>query len=160
MRRQQLDKVYAGSLGTVFAALCRTLSFRRWSSAACFGNEGIPAQGERYLCQSGTVCRTGRIVEVMRPVGLTLKEVLHDPPCRVSLTLRWRIDPLARGCRVRLSLSYRLNHAAVLRAAHWDRRLEQNLRRQFAFLAAHLDRLQPAEGEHGQGLAKREPSQA
>lgn len=145
MRRQELDAVYVGPLGVVFTVLCRTLSFRRWPPVSCLRTEGIPAQGERYLCQSGTVRRAGRVVEVMRPVGLTLKEVLHDPPCRVSLTLRWRVDPLARGCRVRLGASYRLNHAAVLRAAHWDRRLEENFRRQLAFLALNLERMQDAQ---------------
>jgi len=158
MRRQELDAVYAGPLMAVYAALCRTLSFRRWSPVACLRAEGIPAQGEAYLYQSGTVRRTGRIVEVMRPVGITLKEVLHDPPCRVSLTLRWRIDPLARGCRVRLGASYRLNHAAVLRAAHWDRRLEQHFRRQLTFIAVNLERMQDAENGRIPLTAKRDLS--
>jgi hypothetical protein len=88
------------------------------------------------------VRRIGRIVEVVRPVALTLKEVLHDPPCRVSLTMRWRIEPNASGCTVRLGASYRLNHAALLRRHHWDERLRLNFRNQFTFLEANLARAQ------------------
>ena len=63
-------------------------------------------------------------------------------PCRVSLTMRWRIEPLASGCTVRLGASYRLNHAAILRRHHWDERLRLNFRNQFTFLAVNLSRMQ------------------
>ena len=138
MRRQQLDAVLAGPKGAVFAALCRTLAFRRWPAATA--EDAV--QGRQYGYRTGSVRRTGRIVEVVRPAALTLKEVLHDPPCRVSLTMRWRIEPLASGCTVRLGASYRLNHAAILRRHHWDERLRLNFRNQFTFLAVNLSRMQ------------------
>ena len=144
MRRQQLEAVFAGPTGAVFAALCRTLAFRRWPIAP----DEDAAQGRHYGYQTGSVRRSGRIVEVVRPLALTLKEVLHDPPCHVSLTMRWRVEPNASGCTVRLAASYRLNHAAILRRQHWDERLRLNFRNQFTFLAVNLGRMQnePANG--------------
>lgn len=141
-RRQQLEAVYAASTGEVFAALVRTLTFRRWSPADASLGGSLPQRGLRYRHEFGGVLRAGRVVEVMRPIGVTLKEILHDPPCRVSLTLRWRIEPVADGTAVRLTARFRLNHAAVLRGRHWDRRLRLHFRRQFAFIARHLDRQQ------------------
>ena len=94
----------------------------------------------RYRCRFGAVLRAGRVVEVIRPVAITLKEILNDPPCRVSLTLRWRIDPGLAGCTVRLRAQYLLNHAALLRARHWDERLARHFRNQSRFLAVNLDR--------------------
>jgi hypothetical protein len=156
MRRQQLDAVLAGPKGAVFAALCRTLAFRRWPIAPA---EDV-VQGRSYGYQTGSVRRTGRIVEVVRPVALTLKEVLHDPPCRVSLTMRWRIEPLASGCTVRLGASYRLNHAAILRRHHWDERLRLNFRNQFTFLAVNLSRIQNEAASGAARNAKRDLQQA
>jgi hypothetical protein len=157
MRRQQLDAVLAGSTGAVFAALCRTLAFRRWPVA--LDEELPPVQGRRYGYQTGSVRRAGRIVEIVRPVALTLKEVLHDPPCRVSLTLRWRVEPLASGCTVRLGASYCLNHAAVLRRRHWDERLRLNFRNQFTFLAINLERMQNEAASLEPRMAKRDLKQ-
>jgi hypothetical protein len=105
------------------------------------------------------VRRAGRIVEIVRPVALTLKEVLHDPPCRVSLTLRWRVEPLASGCTVRLGASYCLNHAAVLRRRHWDERLRLNFRNQFTFLAINLERMQNEAASLEPRMAKRDLKQ-
>jgi hypothetical protein len=116
----------------------------------------MPAQGRRYSYQTGSVRRVGRIVEVVRPLALTLKEVLHDPPCRVSLTLRWRIEPLASGCTVRLGASYRLDHAAILRQRHWDERLRLNFCNQFTFLAVNLSRMQNDAASIATRIAKRE----
>jgi hypothetical protein len=96
------------------------------------------------------VLRIGRIVEVTRPVGITLKEALNDSRCRVVLTFRWRIDPVVDGSSLRLNASYRLNHAAILRRRHWDGRLERHFRNQFAFVAINLDRM------HDNQVAKRD----
>jgi hypothetical protein len=158
MRRQQLDAVLAGSKAEVFAALCRTLAFRRWPLTPV--DDAAPAQGRQYGYQTGSVRRTGRVVEVVRPVALTLKEVLHDPPCRVSLTMRWRIEPLASGCTVRLGASYRLNHAAILRRHHWDERLRLNFRNQFTFLAVNLARIQDDAASGDARIAKRDRKHA
>lgn len=137
-RKQQLEGVFAATVNEIYAALGRTLSFRRWPASPQDGMGAWPAPGTRYRCQSGAVLRAGRVVETVRPLGATLKEILHDPPCRVGLTMRWRIEPLCDGCTVRLRVVYRLNHAALLRAKHWDRRLALHFRRQLRFLARNL----------------------
>jgi hypothetical protein len=113
-----------------------------------------------YRYQTGSVRRVGRVVEVVRPVALTLKEVLHDPPCRVSLTMRWRIEPSASGCRVRLAASYRLDRAAILRRRHWDERLRLNFRNQFTFLAINLRQAMTQVAGSDARAAKRDFKQA
>jgi hypothetical protein len=155
MRWQQHDLVVAGSTGAVFAALCRTLAFRRWP-ATVLSEDMLPEQGRRYSWQTGSVRRIGRIVEVVRPIGISFKEVLDDPPCRVILTMRWRIDPIAAGCGVRLGASYRLSRAAVLRRRHWDERLHIHFRNQFTFLAVNLARMQAMDVAAGSRMAKRD----
>jgi hypothetical protein len=147
-RKQQLEGSFRATVREIHAALGRTLAFRRWPESALEGVGEWPVPGSRYRYRSGSVLRTGRVVEVVRPVGATLKEVLHDPPCRVGLTMRWRIEPVTDGCTVRLQVVYRLNHAALLRARHWDRRLSCHFRRQFSFLTRNLGttRASPAAG--------------
>lgn len=137
-RKQQLEASFEATVGEIYAALGKTLGFRRWPASSLEGSSTWPPTGSRYRCQAGSVLRAGRVVETVRPVGATLKEILHDPPCRVGLTMRWRIEPLTDGCSVRLHIVYRLNHAAVLRARHWDRRLSCHFRKQFTFLARNL----------------------
>lgn len=141
-RRQQLDAIYPGSVGEIFRALCRTLSFRRWASGSEVSLEMAPGPGSRYRSEFGSIARAGRVVEVIRPVAITLKESIQDGPCRVSLTMRWRIDPGLAGCTVRLRAHYDLNQPAMLRARHWEQRMRHNFLNQFAFLAVHLERMQ------------------
>lgn len=133
-RRLHFDARVEGTVSDVFAALAQTLAYRRWPTVGEVDPGCMPPAGCRYRYQAGGVLRVGRVVEIIRPVAVTLKELLHDPPCRVSLTMRWRIDPAPDGSVVRLSIHYRLNHASVLRARHWDRRLSLYFGRQFAFL--------------------------
>lgn len=137
-RKQRLDANVSGTVSDVFAALGCTLAFRRWPTASELDRGFLPPPGYCYRYQAGPVLRVGRVVEVIRPVAVTLKEILHDPPCRVSLTMRWRIDPAPDGSIVRLRAEYRLNHASVLRGRHWDQRLSAYLRRQLTFLTRNL----------------------
>ena len=137
-RKQQLDETLAGTVSEVFAALGQTLAFRRWKPFVGTDPEHFPMSGCRYRYRTGSVLRVGRIVETIRPVGITLHEILQDSPCRVVLTMRWRIEPVPSGCVVRLCARYRLNRAAALRGRHWDRRLSRHFRNQFAFLARNL----------------------
>jgi hypothetical protein len=141
-RTRQFGATYTGTVGEVFTALGRTLAFRRWPVGDELLPGAIPRPGFRYRHETRSVERVGRVVDVIRPVGLTLKETLHDPPCRVSLCLRWRIEPLASGSSVRLSARYELNHAAALRGRHWERRLQIHFRNQLRFVGIHLRRLQ------------------
>lgn len=136
MRRQQFRATFPAALGETFAALAMTLAYRRWSPA-----DELPRTGYRYCHRTGSVLRVGRIVDVVRPCGLTLEEVLHDAPCRVRLMLRWRIEPLREACLVRLDVRYGLNHAASLRFGHWDQRLRLHFARQLKYIGLNLGRL-------------------
>jgi hypothetical protein len=142
LRKQRFDRFFEAAAGDLFVALAQTLAFRRWG---LLGNDcdprAVPSRGCRYSRQAGSTLRTGRVVEIIRPVAITLKEVLDDPPCRVSLIIRWRIEPLDTGCRVRLYAEYRLNRAAMLRPRHWERRLRTHFGNQFGFLATNLHRI-------------------
>jgi len=138
VRQKQLHASVGGTAGTVFAALGMTLAFRRWGAGVSVAEGPFPARGCRYRHGFGSVVRAGRIVEVLPPVAVTLTEVLMDPPCRVGLKLRWRIEPGYPSSVVRLNARIRLNHAAWLRRRHWDRRLEHHFRRQLDYLAKHV----------------------
>ena len=139
-RRIELHTELPGGAGEIFTALVRTLSFRRWSRAAVRAGL-MPGRGLRYRYQAGTVLRAGRVVEVMNPVVITMKEILRDTPCRVGLKMRWRIEPGVSVCVVRLSVRYRLNHAAIVRRAHWERRLSIHFHNQIRFLRSNLEEL-------------------
>jgi hypothetical protein len=155
-RKQYIDANYDGTVNDVFGALVATIAFRRWAPLTASVLGPLPVAGWRYRCQAGSVLRQGRVVEVIRPVAITLKEVLHDPPCRVALTLRWRVDSTATGSCVRLRAEYRLNHAAVLRARHWDHRLATHFQRQFTFLGNGLTSLHNARPASGQPAENRD----
>lgn len=155
-RKLQLKGSFGAPVGEIYAALGRTLAFRRWPESSLESPNAWPVAGCRYRYHSGSVLRAGRVVEIVRPVGATLKEILHDPPCRVGLTMRWRIEPVADGCTVRLRVVYRLNHAALLRAGHWERRLSFHFRRQFGFLARNLGAASEARGVGLANPAKRD----
>jgi hypothetical protein len=155
-RKQKFDLRLDGTVNEIFAALIETIAFRRWApvTASAFG--ALPIAGYSYRYRAGSVLRQGRVVEVIRPVAVTLKEVLHDPPCRVALTLRWRVDSSSTGCSVHLRAEYRLNHAAVLRTRHWDRRLAAHFRRQFTFLAKRLKSSRDAQDLTRESAGKRD----
>jgi hypothetical protein len=159
-RRQEMSAAYAGAVSAVFPALCRTLAFRRWQAGSGLDGSEVPRQTMSYRYQTGSVRRSGRVVEVVRPLAITLKEVLNDPPCRVILTMRWRVEPAASGCTVRLAASYRLDRAAVLRRSHWDERLRLNFRNQFTFLATNLARMQLEASGSDARVPKRDLRQA
>lgn len=140
MPRQRHEALYMYSMVEVFSALNRVLARHRWGTAADLGTEPLqPKAGSRYERQSRSVLRRGRVLEVIRPVSLTLYETLHDPPCRVRLQLRWRIHPVESGSLLRLSLRYQLNGAATLRQKHWSSRLDAHCRRMLEFVATELE---------------------
>ena len=137
-KKQALSGRFQGIVNELYLALGLTLAFRRWNRAIDPETEPIPGAGCRYRFRVGSVLRSGRIVEKIRPLGVTLHEVLLDSPCRVVVTMRWRIEPVPSGCVVRLGVTYRLNQAAALRARHWDRRLTRHFRNQFTHLGRNL----------------------
>jgi hypothetical protein len=136
--RQRHEARYSRPMLEVFAALNKVLAKHRWGSGDP-GEEQYQARiGCRYERQSRSVLRRGRVLEVIRPLSLTLYETLHDPPCRVRLQLRWRLHPLESGSLLRLVLRYQLNGAATLRQRHWDGRLHAHCERVLSFVAAEL----------------------
>lgn len=146
---QRHERQYAEPISVVFSALARTLAKRRWGVALPGGDAvPVPKVGCRYVSQRGGVLRRGRVIECLRPVGLTLYETLLDAPCRVRLELLWRLEPVAQGSSVRLLVRYRLNGAASLRSRHWARQIEAHCGRMLAGVQSALEG-----GQRDQGAA-------
>ena len=104
MPRLRCERSFDASITDVFAALVRMLALRRWDPGiAAFGELSLPRAGCRYARQTPTALREGRVVEIIRPVSVTLVETLHDPPCRVALRHRWRVHPVEPSTLLRLS---------------------------------------------------------
>lgn len=140
MARQRHEALYPEPITEVFSALVRTLALRRWGAGALSGDlDALPGAGCRYARQTSTALRTGRVLEVIRPVSITLYETLDDPPCRVRLKLRWRLYATDAGSLLKLDLQYRLNHAAALRQRHWHGRLATHCGKLFHFVRRNLD---------------------
>ncbi|SRR5690606_11620807 len=123
MPRQQHEARSERPIAEAFAALVAVVARGRWNPEAVLGPPDRPPVGMRYAQQRGSVLRTGRIVECIRPVSITLHETLDDSPCRVELKLRWRLEPIEAGSRLQLTTSYELKGAAPLRRRHWDMRI-------------------------------------
>lgn len=144
---QRHERQYADSISIVFSALVRALAKRRWG-VALPGSDAVPVPkvGCRYVNQRNGVLRRGRVIECLRPVGLTLYETLLDVPCRVRLQLVWRLEPVAEGSSVRLLVRYRLNGAAALRSRHWARQIDAHCTRMLASVQSRLNARQRSQG--------------
>jgi len=119
------------------------LALRRWDSTANATDEfELPNPGRKYRRQTPTALREGRVVEVIRPVSVTLHETLCDAPCRVRLRQRWRIDSVKTGTLLRLELLYELNQPASLRRVHWRRRRRIHCEKMLRFVGRNLERAQ------------------
>ncbi len=156
MRRQKHEMRFPAPITIVFGALVAVLARGRWAGAVAHSlrvQSGLPPDpGECYEAQRGTVLRRGRVVECLRPVAITLEETLHDPPCRVTLMLRWRLEPVDDGALTRLEARYVLRGAAPLRRRHWDGRIRAHCERMLSSLQAGLSATlaQPPAGTSGQ----------
>ncbi len=153
MRRQRHEIRLPAPITAVFPVLVCVLARGRWAAslAGGAGDVAAPSLGSRYEQQRGTVLRSGRVLECLRPVAITLEETLRDPPCRVTLILRWRLEPVDDGALTRLEARYVLRGAAPLRRRHWDGRIRAHCERMLSALgagvAAALD--QPSTGTSG-----------
>jgi hypothetical protein len=137
---QRHERVYVEPITDVFAALVRMLALRRWDPTANVSTELVlPSAGCRYERQTDTALRRGRVLEILRPVSVTLQETLYDAPCRVRLKHRWRIHLLEDGSLLRLDLHFEVNQAAALRGLHWHRQLTTHCRKMFSFVQRNLD---------------------
>ena len=90
--------------------------------------------GCRYEQQRGKVLRRGKVLACLRPVSITLQEMLLDPPCCVQLRLHWRLEPVDDGSCVLLDARYLLNGAATLRRRHWQERISGHCTRMLSAL--------------------------
>lgn len=90
-------------------------------------------------------------MECSPPISLTLHETLSDPPCRVGLRLRWRLEPVESGSLVVLDARYHLNGPAYLNRRHWKKRINAHCGKLLAALEGGLaDTVQTvAQGEAG-----------
>ena len=121
------------------------LAARRWGTGVGDANELVlPRPGCRYVRQTRTSLRKGRVLEIIRPVSVTLYETLEDPPCRVRLQLRWRIHTVAEGTLLRLDLGFRVNHAAALRLWHWHSQLQRHCEKMLALVHGSLEQSRAA----------------
>ena len=137
-------------MATVFAVLLRTLGRSRWSAEAYQATlDRPPRPGFAYARHHDNFTRRGRVVECLPPVGLTLYESIIDPPCRVRLRLRWRLEPAENGCLVRLDAGYQLNGAAYLNRRHWRAQISRHCANLLLAVGAGLD----AEGDQGAAVS-------
>jgi hypothetical protein len=158
MRRQRHETAFPAPITAIFPLLLGVLARGRWADSALLGSIGpapsLPGIGAEYAQQRGSVYRSGRVLECLRPVAVTLEETLLDPPCRVRLILRWRLEPVDTGALVRLEARYALRGAAPLRRRHWDGRIKAHCERMLAALAnavaAAATQAQPVAGTSGQ----------
>jgi hypothetical protein len=121
-----------------FAALVHVVGKGRWSGSVIEAGPVVPTPGCQYSQQRGKVLRRGRVLAVLRPVSITVKETLLDPPCCVSLRLHWRIEPTDDGACVLLDASYSLNGAATLRRRHWYERIHGHCARMLSALQQRI----------------------
>ncbi len=140
MLRQRHEARLAAPITEVFTALVKMLAKSRWASGEWLAEpDGLPRIGQLYVQRRGAVIRRGRVVECLRPVVLTLYESLFDPPCRVRLRLRWRLEPLDSGSLVLLDASYELNGPAHLNRRHWQREIQAHCVRLIKALTVRLE---------------------
>lgn len=152
MPRQQHEARSDRPIAEAFQALVAVVARGRWNPQAVLGPPDRPPAGMRYAQQRGSVLRTGRIVECIRPVSITLHETLDDSPCRVELKLRWRLEPVEAGSRLRLMTSYALKGAAPLRRQHWDSRIRAHCGRMIDAWKASLAAAEEARNERPQEM--------
>jgi hypothetical protein len=139
MPRQEHEARYPDSMHAVFMALNRVLGKHRWALTGQLDEANVlPKAGCRYARNRKSVMRRGRVLEVIRPVSLTLHETLYDPPCRVRLQLRFRVHSLAAESLLHLVLRYQLNGAASMRSRHWHDRLHEHCARMLRFISVEL----------------------
>jgi hypothetical protein len=117
-----------------FAALVDVVGKGRWSGATLTEGGVQPRPGCQYAQQRGRVLRRGKVLAYLRPVSITLQEMLLDPPCCVQLRLHWRLEPIEDGSCVFLDARFLLNGAATLRRRHWQARISGHCTRMLGAL--------------------------
>jgi hypothetical protein len=155
--RQRHETRFGAPITEVFSALVQMLARNRWSTNDWLAEpDGLPRVGQPYIQRRGSVVRRGRVVECLRPVILTLYETLFDPPCRVRLRLRWRLEPLDEGSLALLDASYELNGPARLNRRHWNEEIRSHCGKLLKALAFRVAESANGsyEGSNGQKMGK------
>ena len=134
MQKQRHEIEVGCALTEAFAALVAVVAKGRWGGAAILLGTAQPQPGVHYTQQRGKVLRRGQVLACLRPVSMTLKETLLDPPCCVELRLHWRLEPTDAGACVVLDARYSLNGAAALRRRHWHERIHGHCSRMLGAL--------------------------
>jgi hypothetical protein len=137
----------------VYAALLEAAGRRRWrASTELLKALSSPLTGVEYASRRGSLQRRGRVLESLPPVALTLRETLDDPPCRVTLHLRCRLEPIASGATLRLEARYALNGPASLNARGWSEQIRGHCERLLGAVerAAVVEPIQGVSGCSGQ----------
>jgi hypothetical protein len=132
--KQRHEKRLACPMTEAFTALVDVVGKGRWSGIATVDGALQPRPGCQYAQQRGTVLRRGKVLACLRPVSITLQEMLLDPPCCVQLRLHWRLEPVEDGSCVLLDARYLLNGAATLRRKHWQERINGHCARMLGAL--------------------------
>jgi len=146
--RLRHDASFEAPVASVYQALLAVLARRRWAGESWYDHERRPLVGGQYVMRNGPVVRRGRVVECLHPVLLTLYETLFDPPCRVRLRLRWRLEPTDAGTALRLDTSYELNRPANLNRKRWSAEIDAHCARLHVATAAVLSDA----ADHGVGI--------
>lgn len=142
MLKQRHEVEVACALTDAFTALLAVVARGRWAGTALELGATQPQPGCQYAQQRGKVLRRGKVLACLRPVSITLQEMLLDPPCCVRLRLHWRLEPTDAGACVLLDARYSLNGAAALRRRHWYERIHSHCARMLGALE-----LRVAEGQ-------------
>jgi hypothetical protein len=146
MPRQRHEARLEWPIRTTFAALVGVLAKGRWARDYLLEPDTpVPRAGQRYEQQRPTVLRRGRVVECIPPVSITLCETLFDPPCRVQLRMRWRLEPVQFVSFLRLDASFDFEGAATLRRRHWNTRIHAYCTRLLGALEGALASLEPGQ---------------
>jgi hypothetical protein len=138
VQKQRHEVEVRCALTAAFAALVAVVAKGRWGSGAALLGTAQPQPGVEYTQQRGKVLRRGQVLACLRPVSITLKETLLDPPCCVQLRLHWRLEPTEAGAHVVLDARYALNGAAALRRRHWHERIHGHCARMLDALESCL----------------------
>ncbi|HEU4617001.1 MAG TPA: hypothetical protein VFV10_03130 [Gammaproteobacteria bacterium] len=149
MPRQRHEARLEWPIRTIFASLVGVLAKGRWAKDFVLEpSSPFPRPGQCYEQQRPTVLRRGRVVECIPPVSITLAETLFDPPCRVQLRLRCRIEPMELVSLLRLDASFDLEGAASLRRRHWNDRIHAYCTRLLSGIESALESLEVAPGRN------------
>jgi hypothetical protein len=136
VQKQRHEVELRCALTAAFAALVAVVARGRWGGASMALDAAQPQPGSHYAQQRGKVLRRGKVLACLKPVSMTLKETLLDPPCCVELRLHWRLEPTDAGACVVLDARYSLNGAAALRRRHWYERIHGHCARMQGALAS------------------------